>query len=336
MPSQSKPHTHSIPSTPSAFLPPSILHTLTLPFSFLILGTSIAAAFPFVTSASPQSDVRNTKQKHTKPNDSTDQPHILYTIPLSHYALLARWLLRLSKTPVTEVPLAPVYHSLYTLRNSKGKSRTVPQLLLPSGHLLTSSTEIISYVEEKQGMEWLFPNEEARTMCDELGRDMGPALRAFLYVHFMGSKEGCGKLVGILGNRRYLSGWQAWLVRATFPAMRTVMIKSIDLDNPKTFQTSLSTIQSHITKLDAILATQPYLAGQQLSAADITLACLCYPFVFGEESADLLDCTTTPALDDRGIPESLRTEVQWFRETRTGQHVVKILKGAGREALVPW
>ena len=74
-------------------------------------------------------------------------------------------------------------------------------------------------------MEWLFPTEEARKMCEEFGRDLGPALRAFLYVHFMGSVEGCGKLVGILGNWRYLPWWQAVLVRTCFPAMRAVMIK---------------------------------------------------------------------------------------------------------------
>ena len=110
----------------------------------------------------------------------------------------------------------------------------------------------------------------------------------------------------------------------------------MNLDDPQVFQTSLDTITTTITKLDAILATQPYLAGQTLSAADITLACMCYPFALSEEIADVLDVTARPTLNDSGVPESLKKEVQWFRETRTGQHVMMLLKQAGKERLVPW
>ncbi|KAJ3045676.1 hypothetical protein HDV00_007802 [Rhizophlyctis rosea] len=322
-----------VPPIPSPYRHPSLLATISLPFSFLVLGLTVASAAPFVYAQSPHHKPNNTKK-----SDDVE-PSTLYTIPLSHYGLLARWLLRLSKTPFTERTLAPVIHSLYTLRNTKGRIRTIPQLVLPSGEVLPDSTSIMKLVEQNPSMGWLFPNEEARELYEDLGGEssqFGPALRAFLYMHFMGNTGGCDILVHTLGNWRYLPRWQAVAVRLAFPALRAVMINVMDLSSPATFHTSHAVITTTVAKLNAILADRPYLAGDSLSAPDLTLAAMCYPFVFPDEMADIFDIKCRPAVDDKRIPAILREEVLWFRETRTGKHVTKIIQEAGRDMLVPW
>jgi glutathione S-transferase len=243
------------------------------------------------------------------------KPLRLITLPISHYCEKVRWALDRQGIAYREEAHAPIFHGLYTLPLTGGKSRTVPILVdenVTPRRVLTDSTDCLRYLAEHFGASWLYAPPEAAALEDEMDRKLGPSTRRFAYFHLLPDP----RTVEVLTE--HTPSWEAALTRPLFPLIRLAMRRGMRIDAEgaaRSQQTLRELLHSYSERLGD---GRKYLCGDSLSVADLSLATLATPVLFPTGYAKI----TIPPLSE--LPRALREEVELQRQTRAGQLVLRL------------
>lgn len=198
----------------------------------------------------------------------------LYTFNISHFSEKARWTLEHEGIAFEENVLIPGPHQVVTRRI--GRRTSVP-VLDHDGHYVQGSSAIIDYVADRLGGTKLTPTDAAaRASSMELEKLMD---RAF------GFGVQCVLYSAVLKDRKtvtdlWSSGGPAWsraFYAVAFPVVAMVVKRMYKTTDPSAVANAKELFVTTFDKLDAILATQPYLGGESPSRLDITAAALLAP-----------------------------------------------------------
>jgi glutathione S-transferase len=203
-------------------------------------------------------------------------PPQLVTIAFSHYCEKARWGLVRAGVAFDERPYAPLISSAVAWRH--GRSRTVPQLLVPGGPALTESTDILRYADAHgTGAPPLFPDGAAGADVAELvarfDRKLGPAVRRIAY-GALRTHPALPRLLLAAGP-----AWQQRLPAATGKAILAAIVRGLRI-TPAGLARSRTVLDEELAAVASRLADgRRYLCGETFTAADLTFAALCAPLV---------------------------------------------------------
>ena len=198
----------------------------------------------------------------------------LVTIPFSHYCEKARWALDLGSLPYVEEAHLPGLHVGPMRRNG---GRTVP-VLVADGATFTESTAILDYVDRvAPGAIWpLDPDARAaaRSLVDDFDRGLGVATRRLAY-HFLLPVP--GTFVEVVGGS--LSRTERAVVRAALPLIRPLVRRRYGV-TAAFVASALETVDEAFDRVaDRLRSGSRYLAGDQISGADVTFAALASPLL---------------------------------------------------------
>ena len=233
----------------------------------------------------------------------------LVTIGPSHYCEKARWALDRAGIGYVEEAHVPMVHWLFTLPRTR--TRTVPVLLTPHGHL-TDSTDILRFVDRGLAEPArLYPGDDsvARDVAaleDELDLELGTTARRLVYCHLVHEPS---LFVEVMSQG--LGAPERALLRAAHPVMRRALARA--------FNVSPRAAARMRERLDAQLATHAtrladgrrYLLGDRFTAADLTLVSLLQPVMLYGRSLD-------------GLPASIVELVSHYRATDVGAWATRV------------
>ncbi len=239
----------------------------------------------------------------------------LVTIPISHYCEKARWALERAEIAYAEEPHAPILHWRATMPL---KTRTVP-VLIATGSLLKTSAEILRWADARTAKgSHLFPTDPAlRREVEELeahfDAKLGPATRRWAYSYILPDPRRALEILtpGVPAR-------EAKLLRAGWTPISAMMKRGMNV-TPDAAQRSLERLRAIFGEVSMRLsAGQKYLVGDAFTAADLTYAALAVPAVMAPQYA------WSQALE--ALPEGMQREIEAFRATRAGQHVLRLYR----------
>lgn len=256
-------------------------------------------------------------------------PMRLVTIAFSHYNEKARWGLDRFGVPYREVRCMPLFHVpavMWATRLRGGRSdRTstrwsTPVLVTDDGQRLCDSAHIVRWASDRFGTPatTLYPAEhraELEALEDRLHDHVGPHTRRYAYWHVLRAPAVLAQLA-----RRNVGRVQAAVFVAGLPLVRVALRRALAIERERA-AASLVRIREEMAALDERLGERPYLVGDRFTAADLTAACMLAPVLLPSRaegySADLGD------MDAR--PPELQAVAQELRQTRIGQHCLRML-----------
>lgn len=285
----------------------------------------------------------------SQPGDELDRGHPrLITIPYSHYVDRARWALDLSPwaATYTEDGHPPGFHMFAVHQVTAGQKSATPVLVIPpasskAGKLIVvdDSFRILRHLAEvyPEEMGWLYPPELADEIIEleqEMALVFGAYSRQLAYTHLL-SEENLSEFVPIFS--RHSSWIEAILfgVPAVHKLIAKVMKRMMRCRHDRDDQ-AINALNTLCNKLAPRLEPpRKYLAGNgdKFTAADLTMAALCYPFVFPKCMEDVM-------APFENLPGELQSQVAPFRSTKVGQHTLRMYAehrfppGLGRKTLV--
>jgi glutathione S-transferase len=239
----------------------------------------------------------------------------LYVFTISHYCEKARWALEYKGIDYELVTLMPGPHALTVRKFSR--SSVVP-LLVDGEHVVQGSTQIIDYVEQRYSDRALTPSQpEARAEAayweEHLTQELGDPLRRFVYSHAFRDDRFVRAL--------FLQGGP-WWGRPFYAVMLPLLFKLIRRMynvTPAAVSEDIERLDALFQRLDARLASRRYLAGNEFSRADLTLASLAAPLVQPGEHP------TKWAPQDL-LPRALLHQSQRWRESLTAERVRQLYR----------
>jgi glutathione S-transferase len=245
----------------------------------------------------------------------------LITIPISHYCEKIRWALDLLQIPYIEEKHVPPFHRL-TTRKYGGSS--VPVLITKSGNF-TDSTDILHYLDtvsisssNSSGFR-LYPEApELRREVEELAelfdRRLGPDIRTWGYYYRSGDRPTMRKAWCKGAPLLERVGFEI-----AFPFISAKVRKIYNI-TPESAAASLQGIREIFDKVDRILASgQPYLAGDKLSAADLTFAALSAPILLPPEHPILMS-----KIEE--LPVEMASVIKELQATAAGSHALRLYR----------
>jgi glutathione S-transferase len=198
----------------------------------------------------------------------------LITIPFSHFCEKARWALERAGLQFTEEGHVPMLHWRATAPFGR---RTVPLLVTDEG-VVPDSTDILRFVDRRlPDPKRLYPADcEAEVAALEDGFDLGlgPHARRLGYYYALPDRSSVLKMAA-----EGVPRWEAALLRASFPLARAAMKRGMRIDDEGAAR-SRALVEKTFAEVDARLGDgRRYLAGDVLTAADITFAALASPLL---------------------------------------------------------
>lgn len=239
----------------------------------------------------------------------------LITIPISHYCEKARWGMERLGLEYQEERHLQGFHYPRTLWLSHNPN--VP-VLIDNSQVIADSTAILKHLDRyAPGSARLYPETTAaRQRVEELedlfDETLGVESRRWFYFHFLPNANEAISFAsqGVPDIERSIALW-------AFPLMRRYALWLLMVSD-HTVKAGLVRAYKIVQKTDVLLADgRPFLVDDAFSAADLTLACMMVPFVLPEEYGVRL-----PRPED--LPAAMQSTVQAFRETTTGQYVLKL------------
>lgn len=240
--------------------------------------------------------------------DSTPDCAILITMPHSHFAEKARWALDWVSLPYREEPHVPLLHMLAT--KPKG-GRSVP-VLVHGGQRFVDSTPILVHADSVCGGDRLYPSDatrrqEVESLEDHFDEVLGPHARRWAYAQLLPERRLLHRMM-----TRGVPRAEAALLPVIMPIV-TRIIRSAFRITPETAQRSLDRIFETFGEVDGRLKDgRRYLAGERLTAADITFASLASPVLLPA------GCRAAyPEIDE--VPAAMREVVLRLRDSDAGR-----------------
>lgn len=240
----------------------------------------------------------------------------LITIPISHYCEKVRWALDLLKLPYTEEKHVPAFHRSFT-RKYGGSS--VPVLVSKSGNF-TDSTDILHYLNTISSSGFrLYP--ESPQLCREVEE----------------LEELFDTRLGV-----YIRNWGYYYRLHDRKTMRKAWCKGTPLFERVGFEIAFPFISAKVRQLYSITAEssalslqgirevfeivnqrladdRPYLAGDRLSAADLTFAALAAPVLQPLEHP-----VVVAKIDE--LPIDMASVIRELQATVAGNHALRLYR----------
>lgn len=240
----------------------------------------------------------------------------LWTIPISHYCEKARWALDRARVPYVEHAHLPLFHRWPVAR--AGGGRTTPVLHTPEGTVLSESTDIVRWVDGLGRSEPLFPDRdpgrEVETLEARICDQVGPASRRWAYFTLTGDRA--------LAVRHAATGAPAWQ-RQTFSIFYPLAIRYLLAGlraDAEQVDRDVILLDRWFAEIDARLADgRPYLAGERLTAADVSWACLAAAVV-------LPVGYSIPLFPPEVLPSQVADRVRAWRERPAGRLVTRLFE----------
>jgi glutathione S-transferase len=209
----------------------------------------------------------------------------LYTFWISHFSEKARFSLDYEGVSFEERALLPGPHAL-TIRKFSPKQK-VP-VLVHDGEVIQGSGAIIDAIPRLFGASRLQPwlagsadggTQQSRTVELEALADsaLGRAIQAYGYDALLENKR---TVIDAWSYRGPF--WGKAFYALAFPSIERVLRKNY-CRGPAYVQESREKFLRALDEFDRILANQPYLLGDELTRADITVAALLSPLVRSPE-----------------------------------------------------
>jgi len=272
---------------------------------------------------------------------------IFLTISLSHYVEFARWSLQLMNKSFKEYGYAPVQHILPLLATrldnnnnnktqqsiptissssnddaskeavSKSSKTSAPLLVLSDGNILQNSWEIATWA----GLEPPDSDDFKRTLNEKVG----PLSRQLFY-SFILRRSNENVVQGMfLENNHWL--WKLMWYLGFKNIILSMMRRSFKTDDREAINECREKLKRVVEEIgrDKITSRSGlYIQGDKVTQSDIALASLLAPLLLPPEYAfgKALKWFELVQRQD----EELRKEIDYFRNTVTGQYVLQLYK----------
>ncbi len=249
--------------------------------------------------------------------------HRLITIAISHYCEKVRWAMELAGEPYQESAHLPLLHWGYSL--TAGAGRTVPALVTKEGEVLGDSTDILLWLDRRHPQLGLYGSDDAQrqeiaALEDLLDEKLGPATRRWGYFHLLPDKA-----LTLRYASQGVPPTELLIMKASFPLARRLLRRGLGIDAAGT-ERSVVRMREILALLSEKLSDgRLFLAGNQLTTADLTFAALASPLLQPPEHP-----LPFPPLDQ--LPGAMRAEVEAARATLAGQHGLKLYREHRRKA----
>lgn len=233
----------------------------------------------------------------------------MVSIPVSPLCEIARWVLDHHGIPYIEEPHVPVFHAFHT--RGAGGTNVVPVVVTAEGPL-TDVHAVVRYFESRcRNGEELAEN----ALYEHFSGDFGDATRAWAYAYMLPR----GAVTIRDWTRSGEPAWERFLVRPLYPLVASLMRKSLGI-HADTIAEQQAKIDATFDRVDALLADgRKFLAGDQLTLADVSFAAFATPVVMPE------NCPSPfPALDD--LPPAMRQSIESYRARPAGQFVARMYR----------
>jgi glutathione S-transferase len=234
----------------------------------------------------------------------------LYTFTLSHFSEKARWALDFNQLQYTECALVPGAH-LWTMRRLQAAS-SVP-LLEHDGQLIQGSGAILNHLEQHLNAKRLSVNPAQAARCAELEAQADLAFGLGVQRIFYGP---------LLAHRPTLvnlwsQGSPAWgraFLNLGYPLLAKGVARKYKLRPDKVTQAK-DLFRRTFDQFNLLLRDSPYLIGDHITRADITVASLLAPLCTPPEHV-----TRWPA----HLPEEITAFQNEFRGHPTWNFVLRL------------
>jgi glutathione S-transferase len=236
----------------------------------------------------------------------------LYTFAISHFAEKARWALDYKGIQYEEKRLVPGSHIPIIKRIAP---RTTVPVLVDGERVIQGSSAIIDHVDVLMAERPLTPRdaserERASELEPWLDRELGEPLRRVLYHYALDRPE----LVISLFTQG-TPWWGKAFCRVAFPLLKN-RIRTMYKINAENVALDKERVAKAFERIDALLASSAFLAGDHFSRADITLAALTAPIWSPGEHP-----LRWPAAER--YPQEIRDFRGQFAGTRARDHVLR-------------
>ncbi|MCU1277260.1 MAG: Glutathione S-transferase family protein [bacterium] len=237
----------------------------------------------------------------------------LITIPFSHFCEKGRWALDWCGVPYVERACLPGLHLQHTRRIG---GRTVPALVRDDGSALTDSTDILRWADaQAPAHKRLLPDggaqrAAAEALEAEFDERLGPATRLWAYANGLRNRPMLRSMVSPSYPRLADRALLALLLPAVGPLIAKQYGATVEAG-----ARAEGVIVEGFDKVSALLAGQPYLAGDCFGAADLTFAALGGVMVLPRENRWIKH--------DVALPAPMRAFVDRLRATRAGEHAAR-------------
>lgn len=202
----------------------------------------------------------------------------LYQFPISHYCEKVRWALDYKGIEYRAVNLLPGLHVKPIKKLAKRSSVPVVQ---HGDNIVQGASAILDYLESTFPEPSLAP--EARFMQDAqqweryADQELGVDVRRYCYHTLLDHPKLSIPLL-CSGNR----WWTPYFLRAIYPKLNKIMRKTMQIDEPRTAQ-SLQQIEAALVKINQQLEGRQFLAGDQFTRADLSVAAMLAPLFMPEK-----------------------------------------------------
>lgn len=256
----------------------------------------------------------STVDKREPPSASKTIHLRLITIRISHFCEKARWALDLldedetSPYWYTEDAHPAGLHAMETVRASHDQGSSTPMVVMGDKVLMKSDLILHTF------HPGLYPNERVKEMEGDMGQRLGATVRVYAYHAFLLQDE-CWEALKSMSIQD-CSNIEAVLFGKMKDDLAKIIRKSMNI-NDETAAQSKAMIAEIFEEYSKILEKQEYLVGNEFTAADLTFAALGGALLRPPEMSNF-QCT-----DDQ-VPESVMQFIRELRETKAGQHVMKV------------
>lgn len=240
----------------------------------------------------------------------------LITIPISHYCEKVRWALDLLKIPYIEERHVPVFHLVATRKHG---GRSVPVLVTKSGNF-TDSTDILHYLDMlSPESQRLYPKEpEMRREVEELEElfdaRLGADTRNWAYFYRSGDRHTMRRA---WCNSTPVLERIGFEIAFPFMSRKVRQVYSITADSAAAALQGIKEIFEIVNQ--RLAGGKTYLAGDIISAADITFAALAAPVLLPPEHP-----VTVAKIEE--LPIEMAAVIKELQSTAAGVYALRLYR----------
>jgi glutathione S-transferase len=241
----------------------------------------------------------------------------LVTIPISPFCEKARWALDRAGLAYREERHVQGVSVVAALR--AGRSLTTPVLVAADG-VFGESEDIVRYADRAlPEAERLFPRDRAmladvEALSRRFDTELGRQTRRIAYAGLLRVKG-----LALETNNRGVPGWEARLLRATWPVATRAVAVRVGLDRTPVAEDERQVRRVLDEVAERLGEGGPYLGGERFTVADLTFAALVAPVVLPREYGVRL-----PDVD--GLPARYAAFVRECRAHPAGAYALRLFE----------